>query len=108
MMERKNQRTVAKREEEVPEEVACLRLAESVGGGHGFAVGVSRFCNDFSQRKGFGLAPTRVFCRAHVPNRTAPQLCVRNVIRSYRGRQTGRLRGLRRDYRVRDVDSATG
>ena len=40
MMERKNQRTVAKREEEVPEEVACLRLAESVGGGHGFAGGV--------------------------------------------------------------------
>lgn len=65
MMERKNQRTVAKREEEVPEEVACLRLAESVGGGHGFAVGVSRFCNDFSQRKGFGIAPKSVFCRDH-------------------------------------------
>ena len=65
MVERENQRTVAEREEEVPEEVACLRLAEGVGGGHGFAVGVSRFRNDFPEREGFGIAPEGVFRRDH-------------------------------------------
>ena len=80
MVERENRRTVAKREEEVPEEVACLRLAEGVGGGHGFIVGVSRFRNDFSQRKGFGITPKSVFRRDHGRSQIALLLdCVSGV-----------------------------
>ena len=60
-----NGSTVAEREQEMPKEVACFCFAKRVGGSHRFSVRVSRFGNDLSKRKRFGIAPKGVFHRDH-------------------------------------------